>query len=127
LSVDRPALSVSQVNPRRQGEQSPDTDVSSVLKLTGSVPLNFEQDLKGVEALHTRFVDTLKQMTRADLQRKTVVSPFAQGARPDNSLLFSEIGHPTLHRGQIRTLRNFYHRTRGGAGLFAPKNPPPSR
>jgi hypothetical protein len=46
-----------------QGEQSPYTDVSSVLKLTGSVPLNFEQNLKEFEALHTRFIDTLKQTT----------------------------------------------------------------
>jgi uncharacterized damage-inducible protein DinB len=106
-----------------QGEQSPYTDVPSVLKLTGSVPLNFDQNLKEFEELHARFVTALKHMTLADLKRKTFVSPFAQGARPANGLLFSEIGHLTLHRGQIRTLRNLYRRSRGEAGLFAPKNP----
>jgi uncharacterized damage-inducible protein DinB len=105
------------------GEQSPYTDVPSVLKLTGSVPLNFEHNLTEFEALHTRFVNALKQTTFADLKQKTFVSPFAQGTRPANSLLFAEIGHLTLHRGQIRTLRNLYRRTRGEAGLFAPRNP----
>jgi uncharacterized damage-inducible protein DinB len=106
-----------------KGEQSPYTDVPSVLKLTGSVPLNFEQNLKEFEELHTRFVNAMKQTTLADLKKKTFVSPFAQGPRPANSLLFSEIGHLTLHRGQIRTLRNLYRKVRGEAGLFAPRNP----
>jgi hypothetical protein len=106
-----------------QGEHSPHTDVPSVLKMTRSVPLTFEQNLKDFEELHTRFVNTLKQTSLADLKRKTFVNPFAQGVRPANSLLFSEIGHLTLHREQIRTLRNLYRRTRGEAGLFAPRNP----
>ena len=106
-----------------QGERSPNTDVPSVLKLTGSVVLNFDQNLKEFEELHTRFVNALKQTTLAELKRQTFVSPFGQGARPANDLLFSEIGHLTLHRGQIRTLCNLYRKTRGEAGLFAPKNP----
>jgi uncharacterized damage-inducible protein DinB len=106
-----------------QGEQSPYKDAPSVQKLTGSVPLNYEQNLKEFEELHNRFLNYLKQTTLADLKRQTFVTPFAQGSRPWNALLFSEIGHLTLHRGQIRTLRNLYRKTHGEQALFAPQNP----
>jgi uncharacterized damage-inducible protein DinB len=106
-----------------QGEQSPYKDAPSVQNLTGSVPLNYERNLKEFEELHTRFLNHLKHTTLADLKRQTFVSPFAQGSRPWNALLFSEIGHLTLHRGQIRTLRNLYRKTRGERALFAPQNP----
>lgn len=106
-----------------QGEQSPYKDATSVRQLTGSVPLNYEQNLKEFEELHTRFLNHLKQTTLADLKRRTFVTPFGPGARPANGLLFAEIGHLTLHRGQIRTIRNLYRRTRGEVGLFAPNNP----
>jgi uncharacterized damage-inducible protein DinB len=105
-----------------QGEQSPYKDGASVRHLTSSVPLNFEQNLKEVDVLHSRFVQALQQTTLAELKRKTFVAPSGQGGRPANSLLFSEIGHLTLHRGQIRTLRNLYRRTREEPGLFAPQN-----
>jgi uncharacterized damage-inducible protein DinB len=106
-----------------KGAQSPYTDVPSVLKLTGSVPLNFEQNFKEFEELHARFVNAMSQTTLAELKNKTFVSPFAQGSRPAQSLLFSEIGHLTLHRGQIRTLRNLYRKVRGEPARFAPRNP----
>lgn len=106
-----------------QGEQSPYKDAASVRQLTSAVPLNFDQNLKEFEELHNRFVQALKHTTFADLKRKTFISMAGQGGRPANALLFSEIGHLTLHRGQIRTLRNLYRRTRGEAGLFAPQNP----
>jgi hypothetical protein len=54
------------------------------------------------------------------LKRQTCVTPFAQGSRPWNAVLFSEIGHLTLHRGQIRTLRHRYRTTRGEPARFAP-------
>lgn len=106
-----------------QGEQSPYRDATSVRQLTGSVPLNFDQNLKEFEELHNRFLQALKHTTLAELKRRTFVSMAGQSGRPANALLFSEIGHLTLHRGQIRTLRNLYRRTRGEAGLFAPQNP----
>jgi uncharacterized damage-inducible protein DinB len=105
-----------------QGEQSPYTDAPHVQQLTGSVPRNYEQNLREFEALHERFLNCLKHTTLAELKRQTFVTPFAQGSRPWNAVLFSEIGHLTLHRGQIRTLRNLYRTTRGEQALFAPQN-----
>jgi uncharacterized damage-inducible protein DinB len=106
-----------------QGEQSAYKDVPNVQKLTSSVPLNYEENLKEFEELHNRFLNYLKHTTLADLKHQTFVTPFAQGSRPANALLFSEIGHLTLHRGQIRTIRNLYRKTRGEQSLFAPQNP----
>ena len=106
-----------------RGEQAPYKDAPSVQKLTGSVPLNYEQNLREFEELHHRFLSYLRHTTLAELKRQAFVTPFAQGSRPWNAVLFSEISHLTLHRGQIRTLRNLYRTTRGEQALFAPQNP----
>jgi hypothetical protein len=61
--------------------------------------------------------------TLAELKRKTFLTPFAQGPQPSNTLLLAEISHLATHRGQIRSIRNLYRRSRGEAGLFFPQNP----
>jgi uncharacterized damage-inducible protein DinB len=106
-----------------QGEHTPYTDAASVQKLTDSVPLNFEQNLKELEEAHNRFIAALRQTTLEDLKRKTYLTPFAQGPRPANALLLAEISHLATHRGQLRTIRNLYRRARGEPGLFLPQNP----
>lgn len=106
-----------------QGEQSPYKDGASVQKLTDSVPVDFEQNMKSLEEFHHRFVAALRATTLADLQRKTFLTPFAQGPQPANTLLLAEISHLATHRGQIRTLRNLYRKARGEQGLFLPQNP----
>jgi Protein of unknown function (DUF664) len=105
-----------------QGEQSPYTDAPRVQHLTGAVPRHYAHNLREFEALHARFLNDLQHTTLAELKRQTFVTPFAQGSRPWNAVLFSEVGHLTLHRGQIRTLRNLYRTTRGEPALFAPQN-----
>lgn len=107
----------------QQGEQSPYKDAAGVQKLTDSVPLNYEQNLKELEEFHTRFIAALRTTTLADLKRKTFLTPFAQGPQPANTLLLAEISHLATHRGQIRSMRNLYRRARGEPGLFLPQNP----
>ena len=63
-----------------KGEQSPYTDVPSVLKLTGSVPLTFEQNLKEFEELHTRFVNAMKQTTLAGFEEENFCLAVCPGA-----------------------------------------------
>jgi len=106
-----------------QGEQSPYEDGPSVRKLTDSIPQNFDQNLKELEDLHTRYIAALRSTTLAELRRKTFLTPFAQGPQPANTLLLAEISHLATHRGQIRTIRNLYRRARGEQGLFLPQNP----
>jgi transcriptional regulator of met regulon len=105
------------------GTQSPYTDGESVQKLTDSVPVNFEQNMKALEEFHNRFIAALRSTTLAELRRKTFLTPFAPGPQPANALLLGEIGHLATHRGQIRTIRNLYRKARGEQGLFLPQNP----
>lgn len=106
-----------------QGEQSPYKDAASVQKFTDSIPRNFEQNVQALEDLHNRFISALRSTTLAELKRKTFSTPFAQAPQPANTLLLAEISHLATHRGQIRTIRNLYRRTRGEQGLFLPQNP----
>jgi uncharacterized damage-inducible protein DinB len=106
-----------------QGEQSPYKDAASVQKFTDSIAQNFEPNLKALEDLHHRFISALRSTTLAELKRKTFLTPFAQGPQPAHTLLLAEISHLATHRGQIRTIRNLYRRTRGEQGLFLPQNP----
>ena len=105
------------------GEQSPYKDAAGVQKLTDSVPLNFDQNMQELEGFHTRFINTLRPTTLAELKRKSFLTPFAQGPRPANTLILAEIGHLATHRGQIRTIRNLYRKSRGDPALFLPQNP----
>jgi hypothetical protein len=107
------------------GEQSPYQDTASVEQLTDSVPMHFEQNVKDLEALHNRFIVALRRTTLADLKRKTFLSQVmpGQGPRSAHTLLLREIMHIAMHRGQIRTIRNLYRKTRGEQGLFFPQNP----
>ena len=106
-----------------EGERNPYQDAASVQRLTDSIPLHFEQNLKDLEAFHNRFVAALRTTTVADLKKKSFSTPFARGPQPANALLLAEISHLASHRGQIRTFRNLYRRARGEPGLFFPQNP----
>jgi uncharacterized damage-inducible protein DinB len=106
-----------------EGEQSPYRDAASVQKFTDSLSQDFGQNMKELEDLHNRFISALRSTTVAELKRKTFLTPFAQGPQPANTLLLAEISHLATHRGQIRTIRNLYRKTRGEQGLFLPRNP----
>jgi uncharacterized damage-inducible protein DinB len=106
-----------------RGEQSPYKDAATVQQLTDSIPHDFEQNMKGLEDLHNRFISALRSTTLTELRRKTFVTPFARGPQPANALLLGEISHLATHRGQIRTIRNLYRKARGEQGLFLPQNP----
>ena len=105
------------------GEHSPYQDAAAVQKLTDSVPLHFDQNLKDLEGFHTRFISALQSTPLAELTRKSFLTPFAQGPQPAKTLVLGEISHLATHRGQIRTIRNLYRKTRGEPALFLPQNP----
>ena len=107
------------------GEQSPYHDTTSVQQLTDSIPLDFEQNLKELEELYTRFIAALRQTTLAALQQQTVLAQVFPGGVPyaADLLSFRQAVHLAMHWGQIRTIRNLYRRTRGEPGRFFPDNP----
>jgi DinB superfamily len=107
------------------GAQSPYHDLVSVLQLAASVPLEFERNLQELEALYTRFIAALRRTTLAALQQQTVRGQIFPGgtAHPAHLLSFRQALHLAQHWGQIRTLRNWYRKTRGEPGRFFPDNP----
>ena len=107
------------------GEQSPYQDIASVQRLTDSIPLDFEQNLKELEELYTQFIAALRRTTLAALQQQTVLAQVFPGGAPHGAdlLSFRQAVHLAMHWGQIRTIRNLYRRTRGEPGRFFPDNP----
>jgi Protein of unknown function (DUF664) len=107
------------------GEQSPYHDTASVQQLTDSIALDFEQNLRELEELYTRFVAALRRATLAALQQQTVLAQVFPGGAPYPAHLLSyrQAVHLAIHWGQIRAIRNLYRRTRGEPGRGFPDNP----
>jgi hypothetical protein len=109
----------------QHGERSWYQDTASVQQLTDSIPLDFEQNLRELEELYTRFTAALRQTTLAALKQQTVLAQVFPGSAPHPAdlLSFRQVVHLAIHWGQIRTIRNLYRRTRGEPGRFFPDNP----
>jgi DinB superfamily len=109
----------------KHGEQSPYQDTASVEQLAGSIPLDFEQNLRELEELYLEFIAALRRTTLAALQNQTVLDQVFPGGAPYSADLLSyrQAMHLAIHWGQIRTIRNLYRRTRGEPGRFVPDNP----
>jgi Protein of unknown function (DUF664) len=107
------------------GEQSLYHDAASVQQLTDSIPLDFEQNLRALDELYTRFVAALRRTTLAALKQQTVLAQVFPGGAPYSGelLSFRQAVHLAMHWGQIRAIRNLYQRTRGEPGRFFPDNP----
>ena len=107
------------------GEQSPYQDTASVQRLTDAIPLDFERNLKELEALYSLFIEALRKTTLNDLQQHTVLAQVFPGGAPHPASLlsFRQAVHLASHWGQIRTIRNLYRTTRGAPGRFFPHNP----
>jgi len=106
-------------------EQNPYQDTARVQQLTDSIPLDFERNLKELEALYRQFIAALRRTTLAALQQRTVLGQVFPGGvpHPAHLLSFRQAMHLASHWGQIRTLRNLYRTTRGALGRFFPHNP----
>lgn len=99
----------------------------SVQQPAGSLPLDFEQNLKELEELFTGFIAALHRTTLAELQQQTVLayqdSPSGRGSPPPHFLAFHQAMHLVMQWGQIRSIRNLYRKTRGEPARFFPDNP----
>lgn len=99
----------------------------SVQQPAGSIPLDFERNLKELEELFTGFIAVLRRTTLTDVQQQTVLayqdSSPGRGSPPPHFLAFHQAVHLAMHWGQIRTIRNLYRKTRGEPARFFPDNP----
>ena len=88
-------------------------------------PLDFEQNLRDLEDLYTRFIAALRQTTLAGLEKQTAFvyqkSP-RRGSLPPHFLGFHQTVHLVGHLGQIGAIRNLYRKKCGKPGLL-PNNP----
>lgn len=107
----------------RSIERGPQSDQQPA----GSIPLDFERNLKELEHLFSGFVAALRRTTLTDLREQTVLayqdSRPGRGSRPPHFLAFHQAMHLAMHLGQICTIRNLYQKTRGKPARFFPDNP----
>jgi len=105
-------------------ENSPWKDNAAVQKLAESATYDFPQIMKEFEDFRNRFVSWIQGSTMADLKAQTFPDPSSPPGivLTKDSMISREIRHMITHRGQIRTLRNLYRRTKGKKGLFSPEN-----
>ena len=103
------------------GDNTPWKDGASMRKLADSVGHDFRQIMEEFKDLHAHMITSIKATTLDDLKVQTFLFVSPEPQTKDN-LIFREIKHIATHRGQIRTLRNLYRRTKGEEGLFVPKN-----
>lgn len=106
-------------------EHSPYQDTASIQRLTDSIPLHFEPNLRALEALYARFISALRATTLAALKQRTVPAQIFPGGAPFSGhlLTFRQAVHLAIHWGQIRTIRNLYRKTHGEPARFFPDNP----
>jgi hypothetical protein len=108
------------------GAPMPSEATPSLQEEIDAVPVDFERNLKELDALYTRFLARLARMEPAELQRQTGIAYQAfpgEGARPAHFLGFHQTMHLAMHFGQITSLRNLYRKTRGQPARFFPDNP----
>jgi uncharacterized damage-inducible protein DinB len=87
-----------------------------------AVPANFEENLKTLEELYTRFVKILRAATLASLRQRTA-SAYGEAMGLPYLLSYHQATHLAMHCGQIHTIRNLYRKTRGEPARFFPENP----
>ena len=87
-----------------------------------SLPLDFDRNLKELDALYGRFIAALRATTLAALREKTARAYGAAG--PSLHRLGYHLAlHLAGHGAQVRTIRNLYRTTRGEPARFFPDNP----
>jgi uncharacterized damage-inducible protein DinB len=104
-----------------RGEPMPTIAVAAPQEAINAVPMDFEANVTRLEELYARFVDLLRTATLETLQQRTAA---AYGdTRRLTYLGYHQALHLARHRGQIRTIRNLYCKTRGEPARFFPDNP----
>ena len=107
-----------------RGEAMPAENSASLQQLIDSAPLEFNQNLKELEELYARFLNTLQNTTQAALRQQTALA-YREFKReyPTHLLGFHQAVHLAGHLGQIGTIRNLYRKSRGEPARFFPDNP----
>jgi len=106
-----------------RGEPMPYETSADLERKIELVPLDFERNMKAFEDAYSSFLVTMRAMTLAGLQQRTTAVYAGWPSCPPYFLGFHQATHVSMHRGQIRTIRNLYQKSRGQAARFFPNNP----
>jgi hypothetical protein len=104
------------------GEPMPTIVVAASQEAIAAVSADFEENLKVLEELYTRFVEILRTSTLVTLQQRTARA-YSEAMGLPYRLSYHQATHLAMHCGQIRTIRNLYRKTRGEPARFFPENP----
>jgi|SRR5215510_3727152 len=105
-----------------RGEPMPTIAVAASREAIDAVPADFEENLKMLEELYTRFMEILRTATLMTLQQRTVAA-YGEAMGLPYRMSYHQATHMAMHCGQIRTIRNLYRKTRGEPARFFPDNP----
>ena len=114
-----------------RGDAEPFEATESLQRFIDSVGFDFEQNLKVMDELCTRFVAVLREMDEATLLKRShlvyddLAAKLQRPPLPPHFLSFHHPMHLAGHLGQIRTIRTLYKKTRGEPvpAEFYPDNP----
>jgi hypothetical protein len=105
-----------------RGESMPTIAVAASQEAIAAVPADFEENLKMLEELYTRFVEILRTSTLLTLRQRMAVA-YGEAMGLSYRLSYHQATHLAMHCGQIHTIRNLYRKTRGEPARFFPDNP----
>jgi uncharacterized protein DUF664 len=106
-----------------RGEPMPHETTEDLQRKIDLVPLDFERNLKSFEEAYSGFLAALRKISLAGLQQRTEAAYQGRPSCPAHFLGFHQAMHVSMHRGQIRTIRNLYKKSRGEPARFFPDNP----
>ncbi|HKQ79619.1 MAG TPA: DinB family protein [Blastocatellia bacterium] len=104
------------------GEPMPTIAAPAPQEAIDAVPADFEENLKMLEDLHTRFVEILRTATLVTLRQRTAAA-YGDPTGLPYRLSYHQAIHLAMHCGQISSIRNLYRKTRGEPARFFPENP----
>ena len=104
------------------GEPMPTITAPAPQKAIAAVPADFEENLKKLEELYTRYMEVLRTATLATLRQRTAAD-YGEASGLPYRLAYHQATHLAMHYGQIHTIRNLYRKTRGEPARFLPENP----
>ena len=112
------------LNSLDRGEPMPTIAVSPSQDQIDAIPNDFTANLKKLEVCYTRFLEILQTMTLTTLRERTASAYGAFAGEGRTYLIaYHQAIHAAMHCGQIRMIRNLYHKAHGQPARFFPENP----
>jgi hypothetical protein len=107
----------------QRGEPMPREVTDKLQRRIDAVPLAFEDNFGAVQEALAGFLETLLRMTLVGLRERSAAAYRAWPSASAHLLGYHQAMHVSMHRGQIRMIRNLYHKTQGRPARFFPDNP----